>query len=36
MQDYQFGLYAVDLDTKARTLRDIGARYAEIATKGGI
>jgi len=36
MSDYQFGLYGVDLDSKARTLRDVGARYAEIAERGGL
>lgn len=31
-----FGLYGVDLDTKARTIRPIGEKYAEIVALGGI
>jgi beta-galactosidase len=31
----KLGLYALDLQTKARTLREVGAGYAEIARKRG-
>jgi len=34
--DYRFGLYAVDLATKERTLRPMRAAYAEIAAAGAL
>jgi beta-glucosidase len=34
--DYRFGLYAVDVATKDRTLRPMGAAYAEIAAAGAL
>lgn len=36
MTAYQFGLYGLDLETKERTLRPLGERYAEIARQNGI
>lgn len=36
MTEYRFGLYEVDVATKARTLRDLGARYAEVAAANAI
>ena len=33
--DMRFGLYEVDVDTKARTLRPIGEKYAEIVSDHG-
>ncbi len=32
--DWRFGLYAVDTDTKERTLRGVGAAFAEVAAGG--
>ncbi|MFN7146615.1 MAG: family 1 glycosylhydrolase, partial [Myxococcota bacterium] len=32
--DMRFGMYAVDLDTKARTLRPMGETYAAIIASG--
>jgi len=33
--DFRLGLFALDIDTKARTLRPIGARYGEITAARG-